>query len=148
MEISLRWMKRSDLDVVRAIHLMAGDYRPSEFIEEEIKKSNSVCIVAEAADRIVAFMFYEMRPTMIKMTYLAVDPTFKRKGVGSALVSKLISKLSEKRNRLVFFVSEYNLEIQLFLRDLGFKAIQVRPREDGGGCDYKFQYELNKMVIA
>jgi [ribosomal protein S18]-alanine N-acetyltransferase len=147
MEVSLRWMKRADLDVVRGIHLMVGDSRPSEFIEEEVKKSNSVCIVAEAAGRIVAFMFYEMRPTMIKMTYIAVDPTFKRKGVGTALVSKLISKLNEKRSRLVFFVSEYNLDVQLFLRDLGFKAVQVKPRE-GGGCDYKFQYELNKMVIA
>lgn len=147
MEISLRWMRRDDLDAVRGIHLMVGNSRPSGFIEEEAKKSNSVCIVAEAAGRIVAFMFYELRPKMIKMTYLAVDPTFRRKGAGRALVTRLISKLNEKRNRLVFFVSEYNLDLQLFLKGVGFKAVQVRLGDEGGS-EYKFQYELSGVVVV
>ena len=147
MEVSMRWMKRADMDAVKAIHLMAGDGRHPRFIEEEVNKSNLICLVAEAAGRIVAFMFYEMRPTMIKMTYVAVDPTFRRKGVGKALIARLISKLNDKRSRLVLFVSEYNLELQLFLKGVGFKAVQVR-RTDEGNSEYKFQYELNSVVVV
>ena len=81
------------------------------------------------------------------MTYVAVDPTFRRKGVGKALIARLISKLNDKRSRLVLFVSEYNLELQLFLKGVGFKAVQVR-RTDEGNSEYKFQYELNSVVVV
>ena len=49
-----------------------------------------------------------------------------RQGIGTALVDKLVSKLSpHRRNRIVLEVRETNLEAQLFFKSLGFRAISV-----------------------
>ena len=56
----------------------------------------------------------------------AVNPEVRRHGVGNAMVSKLIGKLShERRNRIMLEVRETNLEAQLFFKSLGFRAISV-----------------------
>ena len=49
-----------------------------------------------------------------------------RRGIGTALVDKLVSKLSpHRRNRIVLEVRETNLDAQLFFKSLGFRAISV-----------------------
>ena len=55
-----------------------------------------------------------------------VHPEYQRRGVGTSMVQKLISKLShQRRNRILLEVRETNLSAQLFFREEGFRAISV-----------------------
>lgn len=143
MEIKLRWIKKSDLGYFKEICSAEG----SDLIDSQIRKANVSCLVADMDGKVCGFVFYEMRKNKIKINYLMVDTAFRRKGVGSSLLSGLISKLNEKRSQICFAVSEYHLDVQLFLKNLGFKATEiVKGRDDQ--CDYNFLYELKGMIVA
>jgi ribosomal-protein-alanine N-acetyltransferase len=56
----------------------------------------------------------------------AVHADFQRRGVGSRMCTKLISKLStQRRDRITLEVRETNLAAQLFFRQTGFRALAV-----------------------
>ena len=86
-------------------------------------------MVAEYDERVVGFMIYEFHKARIHVLNLAVDPSYRRHGVGSQMVAKLIAKLSpQRRNRVVLEVRETNLAAQLFFRENGFRAVSVLRR--------------------
>ena len=75
---------------------------------------------------IVGFMIYELHKNRLHILNFAVHEDHRRHGVGKAMVSKLLGKLShERRNRIMLEVRETNLEAQLFFKSLGFRAISV-----------------------
>ena len=57
---------------------------------------------------------------------IAVASDYRRRGVGSQMVAKLIAKLSsQRRTRIVLEVRETNLAAQLFFRENAFRAVSV-----------------------
>jgi ribosomal-protein-alanine N-acetyltransferase len=71
-------------------------------------------------------MIYELHKTRIHILSFAVHPDHRRKGIGTAMTDKLVSKLAyQRRNRIVLEVRETNLPAQLFFRQLGFRATGV-----------------------
>jgi ribosomal-protein-alanine N-acetyltransferase len=71
-------------------------------------------------------MIYEMAPNHFHVLTLAVDPAWRRKGIGRALVERLINKLSpHRRHQILLEVRETNLVAQLFFRSLGFRASRI-----------------------
>ncbi|MCA9208120.1 MAG: GNAT family N-acetyltransferase, partial [Planctomycetales bacterium] len=74
----------------------------------------------------VGFMIYELHKTRLHILNFAVNPAFRRRGVGEAMVGKLISKLSpQRRNHIRLEVRETNLPAQLFFKNSGFVATSV-----------------------
>ena len=91
-----------------------------------LRQRNCIGMVAEHEERVVGFMIYELHKTRLHVLNFAVHPDFRRRGVGEAMVQKLISKLSQqRRNRILLEVRETNLAAQLFFRTAGFRAISV-----------------------
>ena len=83
-------------------------------------------MVAEHDDRVVGFMIYELHKARIHVLNFAVAADYRRRGVGSQMVAKLIAKLSsQRRSRVVLEVRETNLAAQLFFRENGFRAVSV-----------------------
>jgi ribosomal-protein-alanine N-acetyltransferase len=83
-------------------------------------------MVAEHDEQVVGFMIYELQKSRLHVLNFAVDPNFRRYGVGQSMIQKLIGKLSrEHRNRILLEVRETNLEAQLFFKAMGFRAISV-----------------------
>ena len=83
-------------------------------------------MVAEHEDRVVGFMIYELHKTRIHVLNFAVAGDYRRRGVGSQMIAKLIAKLSpQRRSRIVLEVRETNLAAQLFFRENGFRAVSV-----------------------
>jgi ribosomal-protein-alanine N-acetyltransferase len=71
-------------------------------------------------------MIYELHKTRLHILNFAVHTDYRRRDVGSAMIHKLVSKLShQRRNRILLEVRETNLEAQLFFRDSGFRAVSV-----------------------
>jgi len=123
----IRWMIRRDMPAVLGIENESFEF---PWTEEEfircLRQRDCIGMVAEYSEQVVGFMIYELHRTRIHVLSFAVHPEFRRQSVGSAMISKLVSKLAyQRRNRIVLEVRETNLAAQLFFRSLGFRATGV-----------------------
>src|SRR5439155_23681094 len=91
-----------------------------------LRQRNCIGMVAEASERVVGFMVYELHKNRLHVLNFAVHEQFRRRRVGAQMVKKLISKLShDRRSRVLLEIRETNLPAQLFFRSLGFRAVSV-----------------------
>lgn len=149
IEPHLRWMIHMDIARVLAIEQASFDFAWTEddFIRS-MHRANIVCIVVEDQDHVVGYMVYEFTDDCLHIHNFAVDPDFRRQGVGRALVAKLIGKLSShRRTEISLMVRESNLPAQLFFRDCGFKAVEIIPcyyHLDSGEDAYWMSYTIKE----
>lgn len=125
--VHIRWMIRRDMPAVLDIETQGFEFPWTEddFIRS-LRQRNCIGMVAERGDSVVGFMIYELHKNRLHILNFAVCPSARRMGIGSAMVEKLLGKLSrERRNRIMLEVRETNLDAQLFFRSLGFRAISV-----------------------
>jgi len=127
VRVLIRWMIRRDMPDVLRIENEGFEF---PWTEEEfiscLRQRNCIGMVAEHDDRVVGFMIYEMSKTRIRVLNFATARDYRRRGVGSQMLAKLIGKLSlQRRTRISLEVRETNLPAQLFFRDNGFRAVSV-----------------------
>ena len=144
VRVHIRWMIRRDMPEVIAIEDESFEF---PWLEEDfircLRQRNCIGMVAEHEDRVVGFMIYELHNTRIHVLNFAVASDYRRRGVGSQMVAKLVAKLSSgRRSRIVLEVRETNLSAQLFFRESGFRAISVLRAyyEDTPEDAYLMQY--------
>ena len=126
-DLHIRWMIRRDLPTVLEIEESNFEFPWTEddFLRC-LRQRNCIGMVVELDDEIVGFMIYELHTNRLHILNFAVAESVMRRGIGTALVDKLVSKLSpHRRNRIVLEVRETNLDAQLFFKSLGFRAISV-----------------------
>lgn len=127
LALHIRWMIRRDMAEVLDIE---GESFEFPWCEEDfvrcLRQRNCIGMVAEHGDKVVGFMIYELHKTRLHILNFAVSSHYRRQGVGTQMVAKLVSKLSnQRRNRISLEVRETNLPAQLFFRESGFRAINV-----------------------
>lgn len=125
--VYIRWMIRRDIPEVLAIenHSFEFPWSEDQFVSC-LRQRNCLGIVAEHDERVVGFMIYELHKNRLHVLNFAVRPEFRRCGVGTSMINKLVGKLSEqRRNRILLEIRETNLAAQLFFRNVGFRAISV-----------------------
>lgn len=125
--LHIRWMIRRDMPEVLGIENQSFEYPWSEedFIRC-LRQRNCIGMVAEFEEQVVGFMLYELHKTRFRLLNIAVDPGFRRQGVGRILLAKKISHLSHnRRDRILLEVRETNLDAQKFFRAIGFKAVSI-----------------------
>jgi ribosomal-protein-alanine N-acetyltransferase len=127
VRVHIRWMIRRDMPEVLATENESFEF---PWLEDDfircLRQRNCIGMVAEHEDRVVGFMIYELHKTRIHVLNFAVADDYRRRGVGSQMVAKLISKLSlQRRCRILLEVRETNLPAQLFFRENGFRAVSV-----------------------
>jgi ribosomal-protein-alanine N-acetyltransferase len=108
-----------------------------------LRQRNCIGMVAEHEGRVVGFMIYELHRTRIHVLNFGVGQLYRRLGVGSQMIAKLIAKLSvQRRSRIVLEIRETNLDAQLFFRENGFRAVSVLHSfyEDTPEDAYLMQY--------
>ena len=123
----IRWMIRRDMHEVLAIEGLSFEFPWSEddFIRC-LRQRNCIGMVSECDERIAGFMIYELHRSRLHVLNFAVQPEYRRRGVGTKMISKLVGKLStQRRDRIMLEVRETNLHAQLFFRNMGFRAISV-----------------------
>ena len=127
LSVRIRWMIRRDMPEALAVEESSFEF---PWTEEDfvrcLRQRNCIGMVAERNDKIVGFMIYELLQSELHVLNFAVRKEFRRMGVGSQMMEKLISKLSYgRRDRIVLEVRETNLEAQLFFKKQTFRAIDV-----------------------
>jgi ribosomal-protein-alanine N-acetyltransferase len=143
--VHIRWMIRRDMAEVMAIEKQSFEFPWTEddFVRS-LRQRNCIGMVAECDERIVGFMIYELHRNRLHLLNFSVRSEFRRRGVGSQMLRKLIAKLTQqRRNRILLEVRETNLTAQLFFRANGFRAISLLRSyyEDTPEDAYLLQYQ-------
>jgi ribosomal-protein-alanine N-acetyltransferase len=116
-----------------------------------LRQRNCIGMVAEHDDRVVGFMIYELAKNRIQVLNFAAASDYRRRGVGTQMIAKLIGKLSaQRRTRITLEVRETNLPAQLFFRANGFRAVSVLRSyyEDTPEDAYLMQYRFCQEAAA
>jgi len=147
----IRWLIRRDLPEVLNIE-RASFARP--WTEEDflrcLRQRNCIGMVAEHAEQVIGFMLHELHKTRLHVVNFAVHPDYRRCGIGEAMLTKLLGKLSgERRTRLTLLVAESNLDAQIFFRDMGLRATGIlREHFDDGQDAFAMEYRCRKAVTC
>jgi [ribosomal protein S18]-alanine N-acetyltransferase len=150
--VHIRWMIRRDMPEVLTIEGQAFEFPWSEddFVRC-LRQRNCIGMVAEHNERVVGFMIYELHKNRLHILNFAVHEQMRRRGIGSQMIRKLVSKLSpQRRSRIMLEVRETNLSAQLFFRDIGFRAISLLRDfyEDTTEDAYLMQFRYVPGVVA
>ena len=145
LAIGIRWMIHADMEQIYEIENESFVYPWDEHTFHQcLRQRNTIGLSVEHRECVIGFMIYETHKRHFRLTNFAVHPHYRRQGVGTQMIQKLIGKLSQRRPNLVLEVSEMNLPGQLFFRELGFKAIKIlHDFYNQPGIDaYQFQFNM------
>lgn len=149
MGLTIRWMVNADLPEILDIEFNCFENPWSGKAFHAAKKNRDVVVmVADIEGQVVGYMVYELHKHFINVLNFAVHYEFRRKGVGRAMVAKLLDKLCrEKRNKITLKVRDTNLGGQNFYKALGFKAVSVLygAYSDSDDAAYLFEYNLEEI---
>jgi [ribosomal protein S18]-alanine N-acetyltransferase len=150
VRVHIRWMIRRDMPEVLRAEQESFDYAWTEddFLRC-LRQRNCIGMVAEHEDRVVGFMIYELHKTKLHVLNFAVAPAWRRVGVGTQMVTKLVGKLSShRRTKITLAVRESNLSAQLFFRSQAFQATRVLRGyyEDSGEDAYLMHYKISQFA--
>ncbi len=130
----LRWQIRRDLPQVLAIEnaSFSEPWTEEDFLSHA-RQRNEIQMVAELKlgeheePSILGYYGYSLQKTRIHIINFAVHPEYRRRGVGAAMVQKLLNKLCPgRRNRLTLDIGERNTSAHLFFKAMGFEAVAVK----------------------
>ena len=146
--VHIRWMIRRDMPEVLQTE---GDSFEFPWTEEDflccLRQRNCIGMVAEFEGRVVGFMIYELFQDRMHVMSFAVCGQYRRSGIGTQMIEKLINKLSQqRRTSITLEVRETNLAAQLFFQKQGFRATSILRDyyEDTSEDAYSMEYLLTE----
>ncbi|QDT32505.1 ribosomal-protein-alanine N-acetyltransferase [Thalassoglobus polymorphus] len=147
LDVQIRWLIRRDMpDVLRIEKSTYGHPWTDEDFLTCLRQRNCIGMVAEYDQKIVGFMIYELHKSRLHILNFAVDPDYRRHGIGTQMTLRLVDKLSQqRRNEILIEVRERDLETQLFFKQQHFRAVCVlRSHFDDTEEDaYTMQFRLD-----
>lgn len=150
IDVQIRWLIRRAMPEVLRIEQESFEF---PWTEEDflccLRQRNCIGMVAERDHQIVGFMIYELHKSRLNILNFCVAPEFRRQGVGTQMIVRLIDKLSQQRRKEILLkVRESNLDAQMFFRSLGFIATAVlRDHYDDIGEDaISMRYTLEQST--
>lgn len=125
--VGVRWMIRRDMPEVLEIEADSG---PHPWDEERflvhLRNRNTIGHVADAANRIVGYVIYELARHWIVGHRLVVASAWRHQRIGSGIANMLLAKLNHTHRAGVRFdVPESNLDGLNFLKRNGFRAEEI-----------------------
>lgn len=144
----IRWQIRRDMPFVLSIEEKSfADPWDEDSVCSLLRRSNYIGMVAEREDATIGYMIYELKKRSLVLHRIAVDPAFRNEGVGSAMVQKLINKLSVDRRRVISItIPDTLLQAHMFFSKLGFIAsgniVELNEQSEGINEAYEFRYMI------
>ncbi len=151
----IRWMIRRDMHDVLAIDAASfPEPWDEEYFLRQLRCRDVIGMVAEGPSPtgahdgpVLGSMVYRLHRERLELLRLAVHADHRNRGVGRAMLDKLIGKItSHRRTTIDLQVGESNLPAQLWLRACGFRATTVlRDAYEGSATTedaYRFEYRF------
>jgi [ribosomal protein S18]-alanine N-acetyltransferase len=127
MKLHIRWMIRRDFPDIQDIYQSNSIPWNEEDLLVPLRQLNTIGTVIENSnEKVIGFMVYQLHKTYIEIIKLGIHSFFQRERIGTTLIDKLKSKLTDhRRSQIRIEVRETDLPIQLFLQRNGFIAIRM-----------------------
>ncbi len=133
--IEIRRLTYADLPQVVAIERRAfpAPWSLAMFVLE-LSKPAGVCLVAFGDDAVLGYLICSRYADVWHLMDVAVDPTRRRRGIGTALVRALLDRLPGPDEQVTLEVRPSNDAAVRLYEGFGFKAAGVRRRyyQDNG----------------
>jgi len=144
-KVSIRWFIKRDMpNVLKLQENFEFSWEEEDFIEALVQ-TNCIGMIAEANNEIVGFIIYELYRENFYIVNLAVKENYRRQKVGSQLIGLLQDRLNPHRRTFINTnVRENQLQAQLFLKNLSFKASIVKDYYEDNKDSYYFRYKLKE----
>ena len=99
----------------------------------ELSKPSGICLAATRGERLVAYLICSRYDTVWHVMNVAVDPTQRRRGVATAMLSALIERVGDAA-QLTLEVRRTNAGAITLYESFGFRSAGVRRRyyQDNG----------------
>ncbi|HZU35834.1 MAG TPA: GNAT family N-acetyltransferase [Gemmataceae bacterium] len=170
-QVNLRWILQRDLPCMLQIEQQppAPQWTRQEF-REVFQSADTAGWVAEFGGQVVGFLVYRVtsqpdliqsvanresdmrwyrigreparKPLGITLLNLAVAPSWRRRGIGRALLERIGQKLQHAGDSVTVSVPETNLPMQLLLRSAGYRALSVQRDYFGSEDGYLMEKRL------
>ncbi|MCX7756930.1 MAG: ribosomal protein S18-alanine N-acetyltransferase [candidate division WOR-3 bacterium] len=130
-------MSYQDLDQVMDIENSSfKDPWKRDFFEHDLCRRSAMLFVAKEGPKVIGYIDAWLFGDELHLANIAVHPEFRRMGVGSKLLKKII-ELGKTKNAkyMVLEVRKSNFGAQKFYEKLGFKQYYLRPRYYSNGED-------------
>jgi len=135
IRVNVRWMIKKDINRVLDIEEESFEFPWSinDFFECLNHKKN-LALVAEHDGQVIGFMIINRFAFIdrhiefiIHLLNFAVHPDWRKRGVGKQMISELIADLPKRPGlkKIIAKVREKNLDAQLFLKKLKFRAVRI-----------------------
>ena len=131
-------------EVIRISQATNHPWSEEQFLRN-LRQRNCIGMVAECGEEMVGYMLYELGKRHLEILNFAVSPKWQSQGIGYQMLERLKSKLSShRRTKLLFYVPEDCLDMQIMLKKSFFQATSVIRNyfEDKNLDAYKFIYRL------
>lgn len=145
--LDLRPMDKVDLHEVSRIERASfDDPWTHKELELALHSDKHICSVLQRNGRLAGYLIAIRYRTHYELLNLAVDPEFRKQGLGGRLVGELKYRLRRRDDAIVAYVRETNLPAQLFFKRQHFLANYIVPNyfdlKDGGAeTAYVFEFE-------
>jgi len=111
---------------------MEADAFESPWCEEDfeghIKAPESVALVVESDTEILGYLVFGLDDEWIRVFSCVVADGYRRHGIGSAMVNRLIgTSAAQRRKGIAAHVPERNVAAQLLFRSCGLRAVAILP---------------------
>lgn len=127
MAVSIRRMRKSDLDEVMALEniIFPSPWSSSTF-ESEISRKGGLYLVSVSEGRVIGYSGVIERGADLHLTTMAVHPQHRREGVATRLMfAHLVDAREKGVRRFTLEVRRSNRAAQDFYRNLGLKVAGV-----------------------
>jgi ribosomal-protein-alanine N-acetyltransferase len=129
MRVKIREMEQVDLASVMELErrIFPTPWSIDVFKHEIRRRTRSIYLVAELDDRILGYLGAGMMGQEVHIANIAVEPEWRRQGIGTALLLECIGRGSDRGARwLTLEVRETNAGARDFYRLFGFNELGLR----------------------
>ncbi len=124
--MNIRCMNVADVDQVKRIEDQSfpKPWSKNELISET---SSGIALIIEEGNRICGYLFARRIIDEIEILNIAVDPTYRNKGIGKRLISEIINISEKDEVRKIFLeVRASNSKAIELYKKSGFKRFSLR----------------------
>jgi len=126
--VKLRWI-RHHVSEYTAIKRMDQSWF-GQSLRRVMSHRSARCLVAEGKfGEVIGYAVFRLDSDRLSLGWLFVSEEYRRRGVGSAIVRRLEQFLQLRRESAETWVSEYDLDSQLFLGACGWTAVEQQPNK-------------------
>ena len=125
-KVEVRWQITRDLPrIVKIEQASFAEPWDEATFRQCLRQQQIIAMVAEIHEDVVGYMIYELGKSSLTLVNVAVDPGWRRHGIGRTMIDKLKHKCNTSKRRFVrAALCERNLDAQLWLKAL---VRQVAP---------------------